>query len=261
MNSWHKVCPSRAVPLPPVFISSNRVGETPVYAKDGYLYQIRGEGSGQFLDVWMAPGKKMVSEAGAMVSLSGNIAMSVVLGTSETQLGRIVESVKRKWSGEEGFFINVYQNTGLQPESLALAAPGFSSIVGVDASQLGVLNVRQGTYFAGTPAAKPGVGITANVAAGAFSGIGFAFQSVKDGVAFFGANGSPDVMYLLEGQKHPVDPGNLLAYEASMSVSIATPATNVVDAFMIRQFGGEKVLMAEFTGPGLLITQSISRGR
>ncbi len=205
-------------------------------------HQIDFDPSFALLTVDLAPGERLRSEAGAMVSHSPGIDI-------ETQAkGGILGSLKRNVLGGESFFQNTYVARDAGHVTLAPPLPG--DIVAHELTGE-TLFVQSGSYLA----ADDSIEVDTKFGGGRsfFGGEGL-FLLRLDGIgpAFLASYGGVKEISLDAGERYVVDTGHIVAFEES-----ATFDVRKVGGLKSTLFSGEG-LVCEFAGPGRIWLQTRS---
>lgn len=192
--------------------------------------------------VELAPGDSLKAEAGAMLAMRGDIDM-------KTASGGIVRGLKRAMLGGESFFQNTYTARGAGTLWLAPPLPGdvrHVEMVGVP------LIVQDGSYLASHP--RVVVDTSWQGARGFFSGEGFAMLRVSgSGPLLLSSYGAIEEHALMSGERLAVDTGHLVAFTEGMPHQLRRVSRGLKSLI----FSGEGIV-SEFTGPGVVYTQSRS---
>lgn len=193
--------------------------------------------------VKLDPKESIQVEGGAMVSMTPNIEM-------KTQAkGGFLKSLARSALGGESFFMNTYTANGTGAEvTLAPALPGDVNILELHGE---TLLVQSGSYVASSE------GIEVNTSWGGaktfFGGEGLIMLRISGtGTLIVSSYGAIHPVELAPGQKHIVDTGHLVTFEASCNFQIRKVA-----GWKSTIFGGEG-LVVELTGPGKITLQTRS---
>lgn len=212
-------------------------------------YSILGDDL-QVLEVQLAPGESMRSEAGAMLFMDDGIEMS-------TSTGGIVKGLKRAVAGD-GLFITVFTNRSDDVKRMAFSAPFPGKILPLDLGELGgQLLCQRGAFLCGESGVDIDVAFTKRLGAGFFGGEGFILQRLKgSGMVFIHAGGALITRDLREGEAINVDTGCLVAFSMGVDYDI-----RLVGGFRNAIFGGEGVVLARLTGPGRVYLQSLPLSR
>jgi len=213
-------------------------------------YIIHGEEM-QVVEIELDPGEAVQAEAGAFVYMSDGIEMETSTG------GGFMKGIKRMISGE-GFFITSFSNQGSGRGYAAFTAPFPSQIIPIDLASVGGTFLCQKDAFL---CAARGIEITAEftkrIGAGFFGGEGFILQRLTgDGLVFLNAGGAIVQKELSQGETLRVDTGCLVAFSPTVGYDI-----KFVGGFKNALFGGEGVVHAVVTGPGVVYLQSLPFSR
>ena len=190
------------------------------------------------LHVWLDSGEQVVTEAGAMMSMSGDLEL-------ETNMkGGLLGAAKRAIGGESVFMNTYTAKSDGQRLDVAPSAPGDILHQAMDG---GALMVQSGSYLSSTP------GIEVDTKwGGAKSFFG------GEGLFMLRCSGQGDLWMSSYGAIHPievegsyiVDTGHIVAFEDSLT-------------FKVRSVGGLKSLffsseglVCEFSGRGRLWIQT-----
>ena len=206
-------------------------------------HRIMYQPSYSLLELTLEDGESVLSETGAMVSMTPNIQLKTAAR------GGILGGLKRSLLGGESFFINTFTCQGGQGE-LTLA-PTLSGDVMHAPMTGGSLYVQSGSYLAGSEA------ITVDTKWGGartfLQGQGL-FLLKCDGIGdlFLSSYGAIHALELAPGQQYVVDTGHVVAFDGTID-------------YKVRGSGGLKELflsgeglVCDFTGPGRLYLQTRS---
>ena len=194
------------------------------------------------LQVDMQPGESICAEAGAMVTMTPNIAIET------SARGGVLSSLKRTFLGGESFFQNTF--TCGQGAGTITFGPSYMG----DVEQIpmtGEWFVQSGSYLASTP----GLGIDTAFQGlkGLFSGESLFFLRLfGQGDLFISSFGAIHAVDLKPGEEIKVDTGNLVAFQQGI-------------AYTVEQVGGIKStflsgegLVLRLKGPGRIYIQTRS---
>jgi uncharacterized protein (TIGR00266 family) len=205
-------------------------------------YEIKSAPDFAIIDFTLADGESVVSESGAMVSMSSNVKMK-----TEAR-GGILAAAKRKLLGGESIFQNTYTAEG--GEGRVMLAPGSpGDIMAFDLEAGKSLMIQSSAYVAATP------DVTLDTkwggAKGFFSGVGmFLLKATGPGTVFVACYGAT-YPKKCDGQ-YVVDTDHIVAFEESVTYSISK-----VGGIKSLFFGGEG-LVAKFSGTGMIYAQTRS---
>lgn len=204
-------------------------------------YEITHQPSDAILTVTLAPGERIVAEAGALVSHTAGVEIET------GARGGVFGSLKRMLGGES-FFVNTFVSRDREAE-VALAPPLPGDIVQRDLTGETVY-VTSGSYLAA------GEGVEVDTKFGGsrtfLGGEGlFLLRVSGHGPLFLASYGAIEAVEVREGEPFTVDTGHVVAFEDV--------------AFDVRRVGGLKStlfsgegLVCEFTGSGTVWVQTRS---
>ena len=200
-------------------------------------YTIDSRPSYSLLEVTLAPGEQLVTEAGAMAWMDSNMNV-------ETSVrGGLMSGVKRAIGGGESFFQNTYTAQGA-PGVIGLA-PGQPGDIFSYEMEGGELLLERGAYLASTS------GIETNSdfqgLRGLFNEGLFILRVSGSGLLFFNAYG--DIQVIEVDGSYVVDNGHAVAWEPSLDYRLTR-------AGRIRSFLFSDQIIMEFSGRGRLWVQS-----
>lgn len=182
-------------------------------------------------------------ESGAMMAMSAGVTLQ-----SKAE-GGVFKSLKRAALGGESFFVSTYT---APPEGgfvdVAARLPGDLTYYTITGAQ--PLFISKGSWLANEST------VTINTQWGGFKNMfgsegGFIIRAEGEGEAVFACYGALEVWNLQPGQSFTVDTGHMVAYEASVTMSLRKAAGGLVQTFK----SGEG-LVFDFTGPGKVWTQT-----
>ena len=182
------------------------------------------------------------AEAGAMVSMSGNVDLH-----SEMK-GGVFGALKRAVGGESAF-VSTFTAKGAPGEvTLAPGAPG--GIAGIEMRNQTFM-VQSSSYLAGDTSLQ--VETKFGGAKSFFGGEGlFVLQVAGTGLLLVSSFGAIHTKSLRPGEQYVVDTGHLVAWEGHMQYNLRKAAKS---GFFRSMMSGEG-LVAEFTGPGEILIQT-----
>jgi uncharacterized protein (TIGR00266 family) len=235
-------CPSCGAALPTS--ASQRVaavlGTTP--ARSSLRWQLVGGNAFACARVELAPGQSIRAEAGAMVSMSGNVDLQ-----SQLQ-GGLMGALKRMVT-RESLFVSTFTAVGGAGEVLlAPAVPG--DVTGLDLAGRTLL-VQSSSWLA----SEPEVQLDTEFAGfrGLFAGEGLFFIRVSgSGVALLSSYGAIVHRPVPAGARYVVDTGNVVAFDARMPYQVRRASRRG----WLRSLASGESLVAEFSGPGELWLQT-----
>ncbi|MGB9902373.1 TIGR00266 family protein [Methanothrix sp.] len=212
-------------------------------------YSILGDDL-QVLEVQLAPGESIRSEAGAMLFMDEGMDMSA-------STGGIMKGLKRAVAGE-GLFITSFTNRSDDMKRMAFSAPFPGKILPLNLDDFGgQLLCQRGAFLCGESGVEIEVAFTKRLGAGFFGGEGFVLQRLRGrGMVFIHAGGAQITRDLREGEAINVDTGCLVAFSRDVDYDI-----RFVGGVRNALFGGEGIFLARLTGPGRVYLQSLPLSR
>ncbi len=194
------------------------------------------------LKIKLGQGESVSAEAGAMVSMSGGIAMET------TMKGSLFGALKRKMLGGESFFINTFKANEPGEVTFAPTLPG--DIYDLELKGQ-TLYAQSGAYIASSPDIE--VNTKWGGAKTFFSREGlFLLKMTGTGKVFISSYGAIHEIHLEDGQKYIVDTGHMVAFDEGVGYNVKR-----IGGLKSTLFSGEG-LVCELTGPGKIIIQSRS---
>ena len=200
-------------------------------------YTIDSRPSYSLLEVTLAPGEQLVTEAGAMAWMDSNMDV-------ETSVrGGLMSGVKRAIGGGESFFQNTYTAQG-SPGVIGLA-PGQPGDIFSYEMEGGELLLERGAYLASTSDIETNSDFQG--LRGLFNEGLFILRVSGSGLLFFNAYG--DIQEIEVDGSYVVDNGHAVAWEPSLDYRLTR-------AGRIRSFLFSDQIIMEFSGHGRLWVQS-----
>ncbi len=199
------------------------------------------------LEIRLAPGEKVVSESGAMVSMDPHLTLTAAAR------GGLLKGLKRAVLGGESFFQSTYEAT-TQGGCVYLAPGAPGDIVEVDLREGESLMIQSSCYLASTADVK--LDTKWGGAKGFFSGTGmFLLAASGPGrvwVSSFGAITIRQLGDITGGASgdYVVDTGHIVAFDSTATYNI-TKVGGIKSLF----FSGEG-LVARFSGKGRVMMQT-----
>jgi len=217
---------------------------TPVHSK----YAIYGTDS-QVVQVLLQPGEQVFSEPGAMMYRADGIHM-------KTSMGGCSQGCKRCCGGES-MFKNEYTNRTQAPASITLTPNFPSKIIPVDLNRSGTITASPGLYIGHLGQVTVTFRFIRSVMAGCFGGGGFLMQEISGtGIVFLAGGGTIMEKLLGSGERLVVDTHSVVAFSKSVGYGVES-----TKGCLNCCCGGEGLFSTALTGPGLVVTQSMSRDR
>jgi len=207
-------------------------------------YTITGDNL-QFVNVQLENGEEMLSAAGSMRYMTGNMRMEAKME------GGLFKGLKRSISGESLFMLRYHPEGGSGVVGFGGAAPG--KIIDLDISQ-GTWMVQKTGYLCSQPTVNLDIGFQKKLGSIFFGGEGFILQKLSGtGIAFVAACGDFNVVDLKPGEVYKVSTGNAVAWQESVKYDISAAG-----GIKTAMFGGEGLFVTTLTGPGKIIIQSMT---
>lgn len=190
----------------------------------------------------LAPNERIRAEAGAMVSMSGDVSI-------ETKAeGGLLKSLGRAMLGGESFFQNFFVASPKGGEvTLAPELPGDIIVVEMNG---GKMMIQAGSYMA----CETTIELTAKISVKAFmaaEGISM-LEATGSGTLLLSSYGAIFERTLAAGEKYIVDTSHLVAFDGGIEVQ-----PKPVGGLKSTLFSGEG-LVVEMTGPGKVYIQTRS---
>ena len=204
----------------------------------------------QLLTINLSPKESIISETGSMVYMDEGIQMN----TGASLGGGLLKGVSRWFSGG-GFFLTEFTNTHSSKNleiGLTSHYPGMIMPVNLDSCGSEFMCQKQ-AYLCSQPSIEVSIAFTKKFRAGFFGGEGFVLQKLSgNGTAFVHAGGALYSRKLQAGEKIKIDAGCLVGFSSKVKYDIGFigGVKNII-------FGGEGLFVAELTGPGVVLIQSL----
>ena len=197
--------------------------------------------------VSLAAQETVVAEGGAMIAMSGNMAVETKVNKSEGGgLGGLIKGMARKLAGE-GLFLN-YFTAGSDGGDVYLATslPGDMALIELDGSKS--IKVQNSSFVAHESSVD--MNISWEGMKNMFSGENMIWLTMSgSGKLLINAFGS--IYPIQVDGEYIVDTGNIAAYEDTLSFSIGKAGKSWVSSFL----GGEG-LVCRFKGTGTVWCQT-----
>jgi len=208
----------------------------------GYTWEIKHPGSFALAVVNLQPEQSISAEAGAMVSMSGDVDLH-----SELK-GGVFGALKRAVGGESAFVSTFTAKSGAGEVTLAPGAPG--DVAGIEMNNQTFM-VQSSSYLAGDTGLQ--VDTKFGNAKSWLGGEGlFLLQITGTGLLLVSSFGAIHRKTLRHGEQYVVDTGHLVAWEGQMQYNLRKAAKG---GFFKSFLSGEG-LVAEFSGPGEILIQT-----
>lgn len=191
----------------------------------------------------LQPNEQARVESGAMMAMSAGVTLASKME------GGFLKSLKRAALGGESFFMTTYTapaHGGFV--DVAARLPG--DIISYDLSPQLPLFISKGSWLAND------IDVTIDAQWGGFKNMfgsegGFIVRAEGQGAVVFACYGALETWTLEAGQMITIDTGHMVAYEASVGMTLRKAAGGLVQSFK----SGEGIVF-DFTGPGKVWTQT-----
>ena len=191
----------------------------------------------------LADGEKMITEKGSMVWMTPNMEM-------ETSGGGLGKMFSKAFSGES-MFQNIYTARGAGMIAFGSSFPG--RILTLDVAPGREFILQKTAFLASEAGVQLSVHFNKKLGAGFFGGEGFIMQRLSGcGTAFVEVDGELVEYTLASGEQMVVDTGNVLGFDASVSIDIQQGK-----GIKNKLLGGEGFFNTILTGPGKIWLQTM----
>lgn len=191
----------------------------------------------------LADGEKMITEKGSMVWMTPNMEM-------ETSGGGLGKMFSKAFSGES-MFQNIYTARGAGMIAFGSSFPG--RILTLDVAPGREFILQKTAFLASEAGVQLSVHFNKKLGSGFFGGEGFIMQRLSgSGTAFVEVDGELVEYTLASGEQMVVDTGNVLGFDASVSIDIQQ-----VKGIKNKLLGGEGFFNTVLTGPGRIWLQTM----
>ncbi len=208
----------------------------------GYTWEIQHAGAFALAVVNLGSEQSISAEAGAMVSMSGNVDL-----TAEMK-GGVFGALKRAVGGESAFVSTFTAKGGPGEVTFAPGAPG--DVAGIE-MQNQTFMVQSSSYLAGDTTLV--VDTKFGGSKSFFGGEGlFLLQVSGTGLLLVSSFGAIHRRTLRQGDLYVVDTGHLVAWESHMQYNLRKASKSGY----LRSFLSGEGMVAEFTGPGEILIQT-----
>ena len=202
----------------------------------------------QAVVVPLSPGQEVQAEAGAMLYMAGDVQMDT------SMRGGLWGGLRRMVVGES-LFMTRFRARGAG--QVAFAAPHPGNVKRLDLNGTASWLCQRDSFLCATSGVEINIAFTKRFGAGLFGGEGFILQKLSgSGTAMIHAGGNLVEFDLVAGQSIKVDTGCIVAFEEAVRYDI-----QFVGGFKNALFGGEGLFLAELTGPGKCVLQTLPFSR
>jgi uncharacterized protein (TIGR00266 family) len=196
----------------------------------------------------LAAGQEVQAEPGALLYMAGDVEMD------SSMRGGLWGGLKRMVVGES-LFITKFRSRG--QGQVAFAAPYPGKLRQLDMAGGPSWLCQRDSFLCATEGIEVDVAFTKKFGAGLFGGEGFILERLSgSGTVFIHAGGNLVEFELTPGQMLRVDTGCIVTFEETVQYDI-----QFVGGFKNALFGGEGLFLANLTGPGKTILQTLPFSR
>lgn len=197
----------------------------------------------------LSPGDNLFAQSGAMLYMTGDVEMNVEMK------GGLLGGLKRKVLSGESLFLTTFE-AGSGGGSLGLAAPYPGSIRQIELNGTNEILAERGAFLAASGDVNIESAFKMKLA-GFLGGEGFLLQKLTGrGTAWVHGGGDFIEFDLQPGQELRVDTGCLVYFDSTVKYDIQK--TGGVKKML---FSGEGLFLANMTGPGKVVVQTMPFGK
>jgi uncharacterized protein (TIGR00266 family) len=219
------------------------------YSPAALDYTIQGNNL-QVARLHLKPNQEVYGEAGRMVYKTGNVYWDTRM-TGGTLGEKLMGALRRKLTGESLFF-TYFRSSGPGEVGFAGAYPGKVEPFALAPGQSIV--AQRDTFLCAQTSVTFGIAFVRRLGAGLFGGEGFILEKFTGpGIVFLHAGGDVVEFNLAPGESIQIDSGCIVAFDESVSYDI-----QFAGGIKTALFGGEGLFLANMTGPGKVIVQSMT---
>jgi uncharacterized protein (TIGR00266 family) len=212
-------------------------------------YTIQGDNL-QVARVRLKPSQEVYAEAGKMLYKTPNVSWETRM-TGQSLGEKIWGAVKRKLMGES-LFMTYFRSSGDGEVGFAGSYPG--RIQPFDLGPGQAVLVQRDSFLMAESSVRLDIALVRKLGAGFFGGEGFILEKLTGpGAVFIHAGGDFIEFTLKPGETIQVDTGCIVAFDATVDYDI-----QMVGGIKTAIFGGEGLFLANLTGPGRVIVQSMT---
>jgi uncharacterized protein (TIGR00266 family) len=215
-------------------------------------YTIQGDNL-QIARLHLKAAQEVYGEAGRMIYKTGNVYWDTRM--TGTSLGdKIIGALRRKITGES-IFLTYFRSQGPGEVGFAGAYPG--KVQAFDLAPGQSIIAQRDAFLCAQPSVRLGIAFVRRLGAGFFGGEGFILQKFTGpGVVFLHAGGDVVDFHLAPGESIQIDSGCIVCFDDSVDYDI-----QFAGGIKTMMFGGEGIFLANMTGPGRVLVQSMTLGK
>jgi len=215
-------------------------------------YTIQGDNL-QVARVTLKPGQEVYADAGRMVYKTTNVQWETRM-TGSTLGEKLMGAFRRTITGES-LFVTYFRADSPGEVGFAGQYPGKIQVFDLAAGRS--LLAQRNAFLLAEPAVQYSVALVKKLGAGFFGGEGFILEKFTGpGLVFIHAGGDFVDFDLAQGQGLHVDAGCIVAFDDTIDYDI-----QFVGGIKTALFGGEGLFLANLTGPGHVVVQSMTLER
>jgi len=207
----------------------------------------------QVARVTLKPGQEVYADAGRMVYKTTNVQWETRM-TGSTLGEKLMGAFRRTITGES-LFVTYFRADSPGEVGFAGQYPGKIQVFDLAAGRS--LLAQRNAFLLAEPAVQYSVALVKKLGAGFFGGEGFILEKFTGpGLVFIHAGGDFVDFDLAQGQGLHVDAGCIVAFDDTIDYDI-----QFVGGIKTALFGGEGLFLANLTGPGHVVVQSMTLER
>jgi len=230
-------------------VGSSTVAVAEVAVIEPLDYAIQGDNL-QVARVRLKPNQEVYAEAGKMVYKTTSVQWETRM-SGETLADKLLGALRRTVTGES-LFLTYFHSNGPGEVGFAGSYPGRIQAFDLAAGE-SILAQRDAFLFAQT-SVQFNVALVKKLGVGFFGGEGFILERLTGpGTVFIHAGGDFVEFKLNAGESLQVDAGCIVTFDESVDYDIQS-----VGGIKTALFGGEGLFLANMTGPGRVIVQSMT---
>jgi uncharacterized protein (TIGR00266 family) len=241
-----RFCPSCGQSMTP---AGTMAPATPAMSVEPLEFSVEGDNL-QVIRIRLKPGQEIYAEAGKMVYKTANISWETKM-TGNTLGQKIWGALRRTVTGES-LFLTFFRASSPGEVGFAGDYPGRVQVFELAPGQ-SVLAQRD-SFIVAQSTVNINVALVKKLGAGFFGGEGFILEKLTGpGLVFIHGGGDFIEFNLKPGELLQVDTGCIVAFDETVSYDI-----QFVGGIKTAIFGGEGLFLANMTGPGRVIVQSMT---
>lgn len=219
------------------------------YTIEQLEYTIQGDNL-QVARLHLKPGQEVYAEAGRMVYKTGNVYWDTRM--SGATIGeKLLGAFRRKVTGES-LFLTYFHSNGKGEVGFAGAYPGRIQAFDLPAGKS--ILAQRDAFLVAQPSVNFGIALVKKIGAGFFGGEGFILEKFTGpGLVFLHAGGDFVEFDLAVGETIQVDTACIVAFDETVDYDI-----QLAGGIKTALFGGEGLFLANMTGPGRVVVQSMT---